>query len=62
MQKLHEASTSDISPDDKAIVRKSLLRNTPWFLYLLVNKPTGWVFPRIEFDETKYKTTRQVGF
>ena len=60
MQKLHEASTSDITPADKANDCKSLLRNTPGFLYLLVNKPTGWAFPRIEFDETKYKTTRQV--
>lgn len=61
MQKLHEASTSDITPADKANDRKSLLRNTPGFLYLLVNKPTGWAFPRIEFDEAKYKTTRQAG-
>ena len=51
MQKLHEASTSDITPADKANDRKSLIRNTPGFLYLLVNKPSGWAFPRIAFEE-----------
>ncbi|KAK8830393.1 hypothetical protein WA577_006078 [Blastocystis sp. JDR] len=59
MQKLHEASTSDITPADKANDRKSLIRNTPGFLYLLVNKPSGWAFPRIAFEEANFKSTRQ---
>ena len=59
MQKLHEASTSDITPADKANDRKSLIRNTPGFLYLLVNKPSGWAFPRIAFEEANFKYTRQ---
>ena len=60
MKKLHEASTSDITPADKANDRHSLLRNTPGFLYLLINTASGWSFPSIEFDESKYKSTREV--
>ena len=59
MQKLHEASTSDITPADKANDRKSLIRNTPGFLYLLVNKPSGWAFPHIAFEEATFRSTRQ---
>ena len=62
MQKLHEASTSDITPADKSNDRTSLLRNTPGFLYLMVHNSSGWVFPSLEYDSEKYKTTRQVGF
>lgn len=60
MQKLHEASTSDITPADKANDRTSLLRNTPGFLYLLVHTPSGWQFPSVEYSAEKYKTTREV--
>ena len=60
MKKLHEASTSDITPADKANDRHSLLRNTPGFLYLLIDTPAGWSFPSVEFDESKYKSTREV--
>lgn len=61
MKKLHEASTSDITPADKANDRHSLLRNTPGYLYLLVNSASGWSFPSVEFDDSKYKSTREVG-
>ena len=61
MQKLHEASTSDITPADKANDRTSLLRNTPGFLYLMIHNASGWVFPSLEYDAEKYKTTRTVG-
>ena len=60
MQRLHEASTSDITPADKANDRTSLLRNTPGFLYLLIKSPSGWTFPSVEYIEEKYKSTRQV--
>lgn len=60
MKKLHEASTSDVTPADKANDRTSLLRNTPGFLYLLVHKKAGWTFPSLEYDAEKYKSTRQV--
>ena len=61
MQKLHEASTSDITPADKANDRTSLLRNTPGFLYLMIHGTSGWAFPSLEYDSEKYKTTRKVG-
>ena len=41
MQKLHEASTSDITPADKANDRKSLIRNTPGFLSLRLGLPAN---------------------
>ena len=60
MKKLHEASTSDITPADKANDRTSLLRNTPGLLYLMVQKKSEWEFPSLEYDPETYKSTRQV--